>query len=380
MLPHSVPSGLAVRSRRRTGRTCFLAVAALGALSGPVILAGHAVRDDEPPIASPSRTLHPAPARNTAAVVVPERQDGALDPTPSLKPETLAFARNVPLEAAFRLPSVRPEADPAPPLPSAQKELAQPLPSPPTLEATRSLPMVPLPVPRPPEFRLPKASEPPQVASRPVSRRSRIAALPSAPADDRSFFEKLFGVRRAPGPALGYAALDGGVASVAPSTRLGPAPNPDAGVATAVYDISARVVYMPDGTRLEAHSGLGDKIDDPQYVHVRMRGATPPGTYDLTERERLFHGVRALRLNPIGGSAAIYGRAGLLAHTYMLGPNGDSNGCVSFKDYDKFLQAFLRGDVKRLVVVTGRGQDSLPRIVNNRTGSPQRSSLRASDS
>ena len=91
---------------------------------------------------------------------------------------------------------------------------------------------------------------------------------------------------------------------------------------------------MPNGERLEAHSGLGDKLDDPRFVHVRMRGATPPGTYDLTERERLFHGVRALRLNPVGGSAAIHGRNGLLAHTYMLGPNGDSNGCVSFKNYD----------------------------------------------
>jgi hypothetical protein len=47
----------------------------------------------------------------------------------------------------------------------------------------------------------------------------------------------------------------------------------------------------------------------------------------------------------------MYGRDGILAHTYMLGPNGDSNGCVSFKDYDRFLRAFLNGDVKRLIVV-----------------------------
>jgi hypothetical protein len=32
---------------------------------------------------------------------------------------------------------------------------------------------------------------------------------------------------------------------------------------TAVYDISAHTVYLPDGKRLEAHSGLGDRIDDP---------------------------------------------------------------------------------------------------------------------
>ena len=63
-----------------------------------------------------------------------------------------------------------------------------------------------------------------------------------------------------------------------------------------------------------------------------MRGVTPPHIYDLAPREALFHGVPALRLKPVGGEEAIYGRSGLLAHTYMLGPNGDSNGCVSFKD------------------------------------------------
>ena len=69
-----------------------------------------------------------------------------------------------------------------------------------------------------------------------------------------------------------------------------------------------------------------------------MHGVTPPHIYELTPREALFHGVPALRLNPIGGEDTIYGRSGLLAHTYMLGPNGDSNGCVSFKDYNAFLQ------------------------------------------
>ena len=62
-------------------------------------------------------------------------------------------------------------------------------------------------------------------------------------------------------------------------------------------------------------------MDDPRNVHLKMRGATPPGTYDLTEREALFHGVRAIRLNPVGGSGAIHGRVGLLAHTSMLGPS-----------------------------------------------------------
>src|SRR5262249_10748308 len=54
---------------------------------------------------------------------------------------------------------------------------------------------------------------------------------------------------------------------------------------TAIYDITARVVYLPNGERLEAHSGLGQLMDDPRYVHRRMVGATPPGTYKLTLRE-----------------------------------------------------------------------------------------------
>ncbi len=124
---------------------------------------------------------------------------------------------------------------------------------------------------------------------------------------------------------------------------------------TALYDISAKVVYMPNGDKLEAHSGLGDKRDDPRFTKIRMRGATPPNVYDLTERERLFHGVRAIRLNPVD-EGKMFGRDGMLAHTYMLGPNGQSNGCVSFKDYRKFLTAFLNGEVNRLVVVSDLGK------------------------
>jgi hypothetical protein len=123
---------------------------------------------------------------------------------------------------------------------------------------------------------------------------------------------------------------------------------------TAVYDISARTVFLPSGERLEAHSGLYEKMDDPRYVSVRMRGATPPNLYDLTLREQLFHGVRAIRLNPVD-EGKMFGRDGILAHTYMLGPNGQSNGCVSFKDYDRFLRAFLRGEVDRMVVVPSGG-------------------------
>lgn len=119
---------------------------------------------------------------------------------------------------------------------------------------------------------------------------------------------------------------------------------------TAVYDISARVVYLPNGETLEAHSGMGRLRDDPEHVNQQMLGATPPAVYDLKPREKLFHGVQALRMIPEEGNS-IFGRSGLLAHSYMLGPDGDSNGCVSIRDYDRFLKAYNDGKFTRLVVV-----------------------------
>jgi Protein of unknown function (DUF2778) len=125
---------------------------------------------------------------------------------------------------------------------------------------------------------------------------------------------------------------------------------PDADAHTAIYDIAARTVYLPNGHRLEAHSGLGSRLDDPRHVNVKGQGPTPPNIYNLTLRERLFHGVRAIRLIPVD-DGKMFGRDGILAHSYMLGPNGQSNGCVSFSNYPAFLNSFLRGDVDRLVVV-----------------------------
>jgi hypothetical protein len=188
----------------------------------------------------------------------------------------------------------------------------------------------------------------------------RLASLEAA-ADDRTMFERFFGrsqppqaqERKALGTALAYAAPESDLIDAARKLLSGQAAEFDQ--QTAVYDISAHTVYMPDGTRLEAHSGLGDKLDNPRYVHVRMRGPTPPHVYDLSLREKPFHGVQAIRLTPIGGDANVFGRNGLLAHTYMLGPRGDSNGCVVFKNYDAFLRAFQKGEVKRLAVVSRLG-------------------------
>jgi hypothetical protein len=39
----------------------------------------------------------------------------------------------------------------------------------------------------------------------------------------------------------------------------------------------------------------------------------------------------------------------------MLGPNGQSNGCISFADYNAFLNAFQRGEIDHIVVVEHLG-------------------------
>jgi hypothetical protein len=193
----------------------------------------------------------------------------------------------------------------------------------------------------------------PGAAVRDMAQRAKAAVMSVAAASKPSIVERLWGKPQSPTSLLAYASADASATG-----SIGPSQNPALGGtqplydrSTAVYDISARTVYLPDGTRLEAHSGLGSRLDDPRYVHVKMQGATPPHVYELTPREALFHGVPALRLTPIGGEDAIFGRRGLLAHTYMLGPNGDSNGCVSFKDYNAFLNAYRNLGIKRLAVV-----------------------------
>ena len=164
------------------------------------------------------------------------------------------------------------------------------------------------------------------VPVKPAQQDSRAVTPP--PQDNRGFFQRLFG----------------GMSQPAASTIA------SAGGRTAIYDIEAHTVYLPNGEKLEAHSGLGSRFDDPRYVSEKMRGATPPHLYDLELRRDLFHGVAALRMNPVG-DGNMFGRNGILAHTYMLGARGDSNGCVSFKDYARFLKAYQSGEITRIAVV-----------------------------
>jgi len=251
-----------------------------------------------------------------------------LDPRSTLGFPPASFATNVPLP---REEGGQPPA--SPPLQIAS--LAVPDAPPKQLRESRIAESVHLPVPRP-------QLRPLVHAAASESARGGDAASEKPP-EEPSFFEKLFG--KPASFTLAYAAPDvsglGGGGSIAASRydRW-----------TAVYDISRHTVYMPDGTQLEAHSGLGDKLDDPRYADEKMRGVTPPNVYGLEPRESLFHGVQALRLIPEDEKKTM-GRAGLLAHSFMLGPNGDSNGCVSFRDYNAFLQAYLDHKVKRLAVV-----------------------------
>jgi len=179
------------------------------------------------------------------------------------------------------------------------------------------------------------------------------AAVMSIGKEKPSMVEKLWGKEPSHGSLLAFASADasvtGSIAPAAQNPMYGGKPPYDK--ETAVYIIGSKTVYLPDGTQLEAHSGLGSKMDDVRYAHVRMQGVTPPHIYTLKPREALFHGVPALRLTPIGGEEKIFGRDGLLAHTYMLGGTGQSNGCVSFKDYYAFLDAYKNKGIRKLAVI-----------------------------
>jgi hypothetical protein len=379
MRHHTFPSGghaPQTRRRRHTGRLSLTA-----GLAGLLSLATFAELPTSDGVAPP-KVAAAIPVKPAAETPPPSRAIYAwmMDPKPLLGADRSRLQTNASDAPVFRMAGaapvrmIRPFARPAilaaasapTPVVAPEREASRPAPAQ-NLAQIAPAP-VPLPVPRPgirtaemparvADAQAVTAPDAPRTRAPRNSRRNRMVATAAPAEDNRSFIEKLFGMPAASGPS--YASLDTKV-DLTPRRLSNPGPAPEATAQTAVYDISAQTVYMPDGQRLEAHSGLGAKLDDPRFVHVRMNGATPPGTYDLTEREALFHNVRAIRLNPVGGSGAIFGRAGLLAHTYMLGPNGDSNGCVSFKDYERFLQAFLRGEVKRLVVVAGTQKGSFP--------------------
>jgi hypothetical protein len=284
----------------------------------------------EPPMISAPSTVPPGPSLSfddRFAAAAPQ----SVEPTPQAEAPKFAEAP----KPAAQGPKLAQAAKPKPTSPSsAPVQLAAIAPPPLPAEA--------------------QPAKTPETAVRDMAQRAKAAVMSIASiADKPSIFERLWGKPQAKGSLLAYASADASATgSIGPNQNAaleGAQPRFDR--STAVYDISAHMVYLPDGTKLEAHSGLGDKLDDPRSANIRMRGVTPPHLYDLTPREALFHGVPALRLNPVGGEEEIYGRSGLLAHTFMLGPNGDSNGCVSFRDYNAFLNAYRNQGIKRLAVV-----------------------------
>lgn len=200
----------------------------------------------------------------------------------------------------------------------------------------------------------------------PVQTQTRAIAAPLRPAVQVQRVTALDAVR-APAFQLASASATpvGPSEQRAPSVALAYAPSSttDADNRTAIYDIAAHTVYMPNGDRLEAHSGLGERLDNPRYVGARNRGPTPPNTYKLSLRERAFHGVRAIRLTPVDEDK-MFGRDGMLAHTYMLRARGHSNGCVVFANYQAFLNAYLHGEVDRLVVVAHLDAKPSPKLAS----------------
>jgi hypothetical protein len=282
----------------------------------------------------------------------PSRPGDAGPPTPAYTP--ILFARIASLRASFEQLRPRVSTPPAPtPVPApVETFVASPSPAPLPAEQSGADQTVPLPVPRPTGL-LPANIPAPGTAG--IAQPDEKTSPQPVPPGPQGFIEKLFGAGAPsgaappPAPALAYAAPENGEFHNILKDLFG-RPSSPYDRWTAVYDIAAHTVYLPDGTKLEAHSGVGARLDDPRGVAERMRGATPPNLYELEVREKPFHGVRALRLNPVG-KGTTYGRAGLLAHTYMLGPRGDSNGCVVFKNYQAFLQAYDTGAIKRLAVV-----------------------------
>src|SRR5262249_43069342 len=114
---------------------------------------------------------------------------------------------------------------------------------------------------------------------RDMTQRAKAAVMSIASNDRQTIQEKLWG-KPSHSSLLSFASADASVTGSIPQ-------NPAAGGSppyerdTAVYDISAHMVYLPDGSSLEAHSGLGSQIDDPRSASVKMRGVTPPHMYEL---------------------------------------------------------------------------------------------------
>ncbi|MDQ0390744.1 DUF2778 domain-containing protein [Labrys monachus] len=327
-----------------------LALAARRRMQESVAELGREIAAEKPPapqnLAASDARSAPTPALAAASVVAANDE-----PTPAILAPVEIHAQVATLPDPAPAAATAPAATAAAIVPAAAPAPALPIPLPPRREVVASADSLPLPPVH--------AAVLTDTGSRHGSTRSfsrggderakaeaAMASIGAPPRDDRGLIPRLFDALKPPTESvLAYAQPDD-----APAPPAKPNWAPSLGNRTAYYDIAAHTVYLPNGERLEAHSGLGSSFDNPRLVTQKNRGATPPNVYELSLRRQLFHGVQALRLTPVG-NGSMYGRDGILAHSYMLGPQGASNGCVSFKHYPRFLQAYLNGEVSHLVVV-----------------------------
>src|ERR1700748_2800416 len=163
----------------------------------------------------------------------------------------------------------------------------------------------------------PRTAEAKPSKLRDMAQRAKAAVMSIASNEKPSMVEKLWG-KEPSHSLLAYASAD----ASAITGSIGREQNPAMGGSapydrdTAVYDITAHTVYLPDGSKLETHFGLGDNMDDPASQQIRIRG------------------VPRRRPPPV-----------------MLGSAGASNGCVSFRDYNAFLNAYRNQGIRKLAVV-----------------------------
>uniref|UniRef100_UPI002FE24044 tlde1 domain-containing protein n=1 Tax=Sinorhizobium chiapasense TaxID=501572 RepID=UPI002FE24044 len=270
--------------------------------------------------ATPSQS-HVEGSAFSAVLTAPPEDDLAEQPDPDTADDTAALPSHEDTPSVGPMPQFRPRSE------QAEKPAAEPD-KPATKQAEVEA--------------VPKAEETGKAGERETPAKPKVAyARPQDPAENSS------------GTGFGQALRNifGGGAK--------------AGNGVAVYDITAAKVYMPDGSVLEAHSGIGKMADNPRYVDVKMTGPTPPHTYNLRMRETRFHGVEAIRMLPIDGKNK-HGRDGFLTHSYLLrGGRAESHGCVAFADYPRFLTAFKQGKVKQLVVVPSGGRAAGLRLAQN---------------
>jgi hypothetical protein len=102
----------------------------------------------------------------------------------------------------------------------------------------------------------------------------------------------------------------------------------------------------PDRLAQRVHREMTSQLCCVAAVRDRFHPISSPD-YDFARVRRIKHRI----FHVIKFAKAARGRGGLLAHTCVLGPNGQSNGCVSFKNYAAFLRAYQNGEIKHLAVV-----------------------------